>query len=170
RERRVHVVWVDESECTGCNLCAAVCPVPDCITMTDVTNGKPVESWNDRIQRGTAVVPGGLDDWRSTHGGGAGHGGDPAGPEPSPAAAAHGTRVHARIAACLYPRRGGALIARVTVARQRRRTRVRRREFAHRLQTATHDPGVAGAGARAASRRRSPGDRRGAAHLAQRGR
>ena len=60
RERHVHTVWVDESDCTGCNLCSHVCPVPGCITMTDVTNGKPFESWNDRIAKGTANVPGGL--------------------------------------------------------------------------------------------------------------
>jgi dihydropyrimidine dehydrogenase (NAD+) subunit PreA len=57
-----HIVWVDESECIGCNLCAAVCPVPGCITMKDVTNGAPFESWNDRIAKGTAHVPGGLHD------------------------------------------------------------------------------------------------------------
>ena len=62
RERDSHIVWVDETECIGCNLCAAVCPVHDCITMTDVTNGKPFESWNDRIAKGTAHVPGGLHD------------------------------------------------------------------------------------------------------------
>ena len=56
----VHVTWVDETECTGCNLCSHVCPVPDCITMRDVTGGKPFESWNDRIAKGTAIVPGGL--------------------------------------------------------------------------------------------------------------
>jgi hypothetical protein len=28
--------------------------------MKDVTNGRPFESWNDRIARGTANVPGGL--------------------------------------------------------------------------------------------------------------
>ncbi len=58
----VHVTWVDETECTGCNLCAHVCPVAGCITMKDVTGGKPFESWNDRIARGTANVPGGLHD------------------------------------------------------------------------------------------------------------
>jgi len=66
-----HVVWVDESECIGCNLCASVCPVPGCITMKDHTNGAPFESWNDRIARGTARVPGGLDDYRAAHGAGA---------------------------------------------------------------------------------------------------
>jgi dihydropyrimidine dehydrogenase (NAD+) subunit PreA len=68
RARDAHIVWVDESECIGCNLCAAVCPVPGCITMQDVTNGAPFESWNDRIARGTAKVPGGLADWRAKHG------------------------------------------------------------------------------------------------------
>jgi dihydropyrimidine dehydrogenase (NAD+) subunit PreA len=67
RERGSHIVWVDETECIGCNLCAAVCPVHGCITMTDVTNGRPFESWNDRIAKGTATVPGGLADWRKTH-------------------------------------------------------------------------------------------------------
>ena len=65
-ERRgAHIVWVDETECTGCNLCAHVCPVPGCITMVDVTGGKPFESWNDRIAKGTAQVPGGIEDLRA---------------------------------------------------------------------------------------------------------
>jgi dihydropyrimidine dehydrogenase (NAD+) subunit PreA len=64
QERGIHAVWVDETECTGCNLCASVCPVPGCITMTDVTGDRPFESWNDRIDKGTNVVPGGVDDWR----------------------------------------------------------------------------------------------------------
>ena len=58
----VKVTWVDWDECTGCNLCSHVCPVPDCITMVDDTRGKPFESWNDRIEKGTAHVPGGLRD------------------------------------------------------------------------------------------------------------
>jgi len=61
-QRGAHIVWVDETECIGCNLCSHVCPVPGCITMKDVTNGAPFESWNDRIARGTAAVPGGLHD------------------------------------------------------------------------------------------------------------
>ena len=36
---------VDETECVGCNLCALVCPVEDCITMQQIDNGKPFESW-----------------------------------------------------------------------------------------------------------------------------
>jgi dihydropyrimidine dehydrogenase (NAD+) subunit PreA len=61
----LHIVWVDESECIGCNLCSAVCPVPGCITMKDVTDGAPFESWNDRIEKGTNKVPGGLADLRA---------------------------------------------------------------------------------------------------------
>ncbi len=62
RATGVHVTWVDWDECTGCNLCSHVCPVPGCITMADDTRGRPFESWNDRIARGTAKVPGGLHD------------------------------------------------------------------------------------------------------------
>ncbi len=34
-----------DAECVGCNLCAHVCPVEDCITMTPVDNGKPYMNW-----------------------------------------------------------------------------------------------------------------------------
>jgi dihydropyrimidine dehydrogenase (NAD+) subunit PreA len=46
QKRDVHVTWVDETECTGCNLCSHVCPVPECITMVDVTNGRVVTNCN----------------------------------------------------------------------------------------------------------------------------
>jgi len=62
RDAGVHVTWVDWDECTGCNLCSHVCPVPGCITMADDTQGRAFESWNDRLARGTAKVPGGLHD------------------------------------------------------------------------------------------------------------
>ena len=39
---------VDEVECVGCNLCALVCPVEGCITMEQVSNGLPKESWEMR--------------------------------------------------------------------------------------------------------------------------
>lgn len=35
---------VDE-DCVGCNLCYHACPVPDCITMVPVENGKPYMTW-----------------------------------------------------------------------------------------------------------------------------
>ncbi|MEZ4655471.1 MAG: 4Fe-4S dicluster-binding protein [Candidatus Eisenbacteria bacterium] len=50
-EQRIPVI--DEPECVGCNLCASVCPVPGCITMTEIDEGKPFESWNDRVQSGS---------------------------------------------------------------------------------------------------------------------
>jgi dihydropyrimidine dehydrogenase (NAD+) subunit PreA len=56
------VPFVDVPECIGCNLCALVCPVPDCIAMVEETNGKSFESWNDRVERGADFVPGGLDE------------------------------------------------------------------------------------------------------------
>jgi dihydropyrimidine dehydrogenase (NAD+) subunit PreA len=40
REYRV----IDE-ECVGCNLCAHVCPVDDCITMISVSTGKEHLTW-----------------------------------------------------------------------------------------------------------------------------
>lgn len=54
------VPYVDEDECIGCNLCNLVCPVAGCITMREVSSGKPHECWNDRVQKGTDFVPGGL--------------------------------------------------------------------------------------------------------------
>jgi dihydropyrimidine dehydrogenase (NAD+) subunit PreA len=36
---------VIDAECVGCNLCAHVCPVPDCISMVPVDNGLPALDW-----------------------------------------------------------------------------------------------------------------------------
>ncbi|MHC4779730.1 MAG: 4Fe-4S binding protein, partial [Planctomycetota bacterium] len=38
---------VDETRCVGCNLCSIVCPVPDCIRMTEVDTGRGPQSWNE---------------------------------------------------------------------------------------------------------------------------
>jgi dihydropyrimidine dehydrogenase (NAD+) subunit PreA len=56
------VPWVDETECVGCNLCAFVCPVDGCIEMVERRRAPARESWNDRVARGRARVPGGLED------------------------------------------------------------------------------------------------------------
>jgi dihydropyrimidine dehydrogenase (NAD+) subunit PreA len=39
---------VDEAECVGCNLCWLVCPVEGCITMEEVSTGRPSQSWEQR--------------------------------------------------------------------------------------------------------------------------
>ncbi len=55
------VPWIDEPECVGCNLCQLVCPVPGCISMVEVPNGKS-ETWNDRAKQGRDKLPGGIHD------------------------------------------------------------------------------------------------------------
>ena len=40
---------VDEHECVGCNLCALVCPVENCITMERVENHLPRKTWEDLV-------------------------------------------------------------------------------------------------------------------------
>ena len=42
--RRYEVI---DAECVGCNLCALVCPVEDCVTMERVDNGKTYTPWTD---------------------------------------------------------------------------------------------------------------------------
>ena len=61
-ESPYRVPWVDETECVGCNLCALVCPVHDCITMVECRRAESVETWNDRVAAGRDRVPGGLED------------------------------------------------------------------------------------------------------------
>ncbi len=41
-QRRYEVI---EKECVGCNLCMHVCPVPDCITMKEVSSGRTPQNW-----------------------------------------------------------------------------------------------------------------------------
>ena len=46
---------VDEHECVGCNLCWLVCPVENCISMVQVDEGKPAETWSERVARSCAA-------------------------------------------------------------------------------------------------------------------
>ncbi|TWB23515.1 dihydroorotate oxidase B catalytic subunit /dihydrouracil dehydrogenase (NAD+) /dihydropyrimidine dehydrogenase (NADP+) [Nitrospirillum amazonense] len=47
---------VDE-ECVGCNLCAHVCPVPDCITMHEQDTGRPYLTWPEHPQNPARIQP-----------------------------------------------------------------------------------------------------------------
>ena len=53
---------VDEAECIGCNLCALVCPVDNCITMTEVPTQNGRDTWNDRVATGRDRTEGGLNE------------------------------------------------------------------------------------------------------------
>ncbi len=47
REGALRKYEVIEEDCVGCNLCAHVCPVDDCITMIPVETGRPHLTWKD---------------------------------------------------------------------------------------------------------------------------
>ncbi len=46
---------VDDEHCVGCNLCSLVCPVQNCITMEQIQNGLPPQTWEERVA--AATVP-----------------------------------------------------------------------------------------------------------------
>ena len=46
---------IDEHECVGCNLCALVCPVEECITMERIDTQRPFESWAMRTAAGVGA-------------------------------------------------------------------------------------------------------------------
>ena len=56
-QQGTRVPQVDEDECVGCNLCQIVCPVPNCITMTQVDNGHSPATWNEFLHEGKALRP-----------------------------------------------------------------------------------------------------------------
>jgi dihydropyrimidine dehydrogenase (NAD+) subunit PreA len=47
RENGARRYEIIEEECVGCNLCAHVCPVDNCITMISVPTEKPYRTWKD---------------------------------------------------------------------------------------------------------------------------
>ena len=52
----IRIPRVDETECVGCNLCALVCPVEDCITMVRVDAGAAAQTWDQRTHTAECTV------------------------------------------------------------------------------------------------------------------
>jgi dihydropyrimidine dehydrogenase (NAD+) subunit PreA len=56
------VPWSTRTECVGCNLCALVCPVENCITMVEQRRAPEPTPGTKRMAEGRDKVPGGLAD------------------------------------------------------------------------------------------------------------
>ena len=52
---------VREKDCVGCRLCYNVCPVENCIEMTEVSNGRAAVSWSELCQTHPEVAQ----DWEA---------------------------------------------------------------------------------------------------------
>lgn len=68
-ENGTRIPHIIEENCVGCNLCSLVCPVEGCIDMIRKDNGKKVETWKTRSEKGNIPtsfndkLAGGLHHW-----------------------------------------------------------------------------------------------------------
>ena len=51
------VVEIIDQACVGCNLCSEVCPVQGCITMEEITSGRPPVTWKELMDGRGDLAP-----------------------------------------------------------------------------------------------------------------